>query len=70
MMKIFAFLPAVLLLWLVVKLARKGWRLFLALCLAALISGCAGTSNKIDKSPCACDFKPLNMGNFRGEANA
>jgi len=70
MMKVFALLPALPMLWLMAKLARKGWRLFVALCFAALISGCAGTSNQFDKSPCACDFMPPNMGNFRGEANA
>jgi len=69
-MKVLALLPAVLLLWLTPRLVRKGWHLFVALCFAALISGCASTSSQFDKSPCACNFTPLNTGNFRGEANA
>ncbi|MEN9119152.1 hypothetical protein [Xanthomonas euvesicatoria] len=69
-MKIFALLPALLLLWPMAKLVKKGWRLFAVLFFAALVTGCASTSNKFDKSPCACDFKQLNTGNFGGKANA
>jgi len=42
-----------------------GWKVFLFLLplfLAAMISGCASSSSHFDKSPCACDFRPLNQG--------
>lgn len=70
MMNVLAFLVAVVLLWLIVKPAGKGWRLFLAMCLAALISGCSSTSKQFGMSPCACIFTPLNTGNFGGETIA
>ncbi len=54
-------LTSLILPWLVIKVVKKFWRLFVALFFAALISGCASTSNKFDQSPCACDFKPLNI---------
>lgn len=69
-MKILAFLPAILIFWPMAWLARKLWRLFLLLALAALIGGCASTSNKFDKSPCACDFTPLNMVTLGGKSHA
>jgi hypothetical protein len=68
-MKILAFLPLLLSLPMVV-LARKGWRLFLVLVLAALITGCASNSNKFDKSPCACEFELLNTGTDGGKDDA
>lgn len=69
-MRILAFLSVLLLLWPMAALARRGWRLFAALLFVALVTGCAGTSNKFETSPCACDFKPLNTGNFGGKTNA
>lgn len=69
-MKIFALLPAVILFWPLLKVIQNGWRLFAVFFFAALITGCASTSNKFDKSPCACDFKQRNMGNFGGKADA
>lgn len=68
-MKILAFLPLLLFLPMV-ALARKGWRLFLVLVLAALITGCASNSNKFDKSPCACEFERLNTGTDGGKDDA
>lgn len=38
----------------------KTARIAFTVALLALIAGCAHTSNKFPKSPCACDFKPLN----------
>lgn len=70
MMKILAFLPAILLTWPMILLARKGWRLFMMLVLAALLWGCASTSNKFDKSPCACEFNRLNTGKLGGTTHA
>lgn len=69
-MEIFALLPALLLFWPFFKVVQKGWRLFAVLFFAALVTGCASTSSKFDKSPCACDFKQINTGNFGGKDNA
>ncbi|SAL75425.1 hypothetical protein AWB67_04758 [Caballeronia terrestris] len=68
-MKILAFLPLLLSLPMV-ALARKGWRLFAVLVLAALITGCTSASNKFDKSPCACEFELLNTGTDGGKDDA
>ncbi|SAL60050.1 hypothetical protein [Caballeronia humi] len=68
-MKILAFLPFLLFLPMI-ALARKGCRLFALLVLAALIGGCAGASNKFDKSPCACEFERLNMETDGGQGDA
>jgi hypothetical protein len=69
-MKIFALLPAVLLTWPLLKLVKRGWKLLAVLFLMALVGGCASTSNKFDKSPCACEFKSLNTGNYWSKGNA
>ncbi|CEJ49018.1 hypothetical protein ABVB18_19720 [Xanthomonas citri pv. mangiferaeindicae] len=66
----FALLPGLILFWPLLKLIQKGWRLFAVLFFAALISGCASTSNKFNKSPCACDFKQLNTANYGTKADA
>ncbi|MET3148743.1 UNVERIFIED_ORG: hypothetical protein ABIB63_004603 [Xanthomonas axonopodis] len=52
------------------KLAKKGWRLFAVLFFAALVTGCASTSNTFDKSPCACGFKNINTGNYGSKGDA
>jgi uncharacterized lipoprotein YajG len=59
-MKILAFLPAFVLFWPMMKLAKKGWRLFVVLLAISFMSGCANSSNKLDKSPCACKFESIN----------
>lgn len=69
-MEIAALLPLFLLIWPLLKLARKVWRLFALLFLAALITGCAGSSNKFDRSPCACDFQLLDTSSPAGQGNA
>lgn len=69
-MKVFALLPALFLSWPLVMIAKKGWRLFAVLFFVALITGCSSTSNRFDKSPCACDFEQLNTGNYEGKGNA
>jgi hypothetical protein len=69
-MKALALLPVLLLSWPTFWLFKKGWRLFITLFFAALISGCVSTSNTSDRSPCACSFESLNTGNFRGGADA
>ncbi|AKK24698.1 hypothetical protein [Pandoraea oxalativorans] len=69
-MKFFAFLPAIVLTWPMILLVRKSWRLFMMLVLAALLSGCASTPNKFDKSPCGCEFNRLNTGSFGGTTHA
>ncbi len=63
-------LTSLLLPWLVIKMVKKFWRLFVALFFAALISGCASTSNEFDQSPCACDFERLNIGSHQGLGHA
>lgn len=49
-------------------LLRKVWRMLLALFIVGWISGCSSVSNHFDKSPCACDFKPLNTSQMREAA--
>ncbi|ATS28842.1 hypothetical protein AB8Z76_12105 [Xanthomonas phaseoli pv. phaseoli] len=39
--------------WVPLWLMKKGIRLFAVLVLGAVLAGCATTSNKFDKSPCA-----------------
>jgi len=70
-MEIAAFLlPLFILIWPLWRLVRKLWRPFVLLFFAALISGCAGTSNKFDKSPCACEFELLDTASHGGKSNA
>lgn len=69
-MEIAAFLPSFILIWPLLKLVRKLWRPFAPLLFAALINGCAGTSNKFDKSPCACSYELLDTTSRRGQGNA
>lgn len=69
-MEIAAFLPLFIVIGPLLKLARKGWRLLSMLFFAALISGCAGSSNKFDKSPCVCDFELLDIAHQPGQGNA
>lgn len=49
---------------------RKAWRLLLAMFIAGSIAGCSTVSNRFDKSPCACDFKPLNTINVQEMGHA
>ena len=56
--------------WVPLWMMKKGGRVLAMLVVAALLSGCASTSNKFDKSPCACDFKPLNTGHYGSDADA
>lgn len=70
-MEIAAFLlPLFILIWPLLWLVRKLWRPFVLLFFAALISGCASSSNKFDKSPCACDFELLDTASHTGHGNA
>ena len=69
-MIIFAFLLILIFYWPLFKILQKGWRLLLFLFLAALIDGCASTSNKFGKSPCACDFQNINTGNYGSKVDA
>ncbi|SAK79343.1 hypothetical protein AWB79_05022 [Caballeronia hypogeia] len=67
---LFAFLPAILTFWPLLKVLQKGWRLFVVLLFVALATGCTSTSNKFDKSPCACAFQNLNTSYFGSKADA
>jgi hypothetical protein len=69
-MKILALLPALVLLWAMAKLANKGWRVLAVLVAVSLIGGCANSSNKFDKSPCACEFTPINTGDYGSRIHA
>lgn len=46
--------------WVTLWLLRKGWRLLLLAFVVGAAAGCSSVSNKFDKSPCACEFRPLN----------
>ena len=51
--------------WLVWKVTK-----FLApFFLIGFLASCASSSNRFDKSPCACTFKPANTGNFAAEGS-
>jgi preprotein translocase subunit SecF len=52
--------------WLIAKL----WRVFALVLFVGLIAGCTSTSNKFDRSPCACDFQPLNSSDHGEKKNA
>ena len=70
-LKILALLPALLFfLWPMTKLAKKGWRLLAVLVAVALIGGCANSSSKFDKSPCACEFTPINTDDYGNTPHA
>lgn len=69
-MKLFVLLQAIIIFWLLLKIVQMGWRLFAVLFFASLITGCATTSNKFDKSPCACAFRQLNTGGYWSKSNA
>jgi hypothetical protein len=56
--------------WIPLWLMKKGGRLLTVLFLGAILGGCVSMSNGFDKSPCACDFKPLNTSNYGGMADA
>ena len=56
--------------WIPFWIIKKGWRLFAVLLFGALIAGCAINSAKLNKSPCACDFQPLNHADYVGEQHA
>lgn len=69
-MKFLAFLPTLLLYWSLFKIAQKAWRGLAVLFFVALITGCAGPTNRFDKSPCACDFENINTGSYSGRNHA
>jgi hypothetical protein len=61
-MKCFVLLPTIIMFWPLLKVFQKF--------LMALTTGCASTSSKFDKSPCACEFKELNTGSHRSKVDA
>lgn len=68
-MKSLELLSYFFMLWILLKVIRKGWRIFLTLFFVSLISGCASSSNSFGKSPCVCNFDLLYTSN-QGEINA
>lgn len=68
-MKSLELLSSFFMLWILLKVIRKGWRVFLALFFASLISGCASSSKSFEKSPCACNFELLGTSN-QGDGHA
>lgn len=59
-MKILAFFPVFILFWPMVKVGKKVWQWFALLLVIAFMGGCANSSNKLEKSPCACSFESIN----------
>lgn len=60
MMHLFAFLPLIILTAPIFRFLIKSKGYLLILVLLGLIQGCTTTSSKFEKSPCACNFHPLN----------
>lgn len=56
--------------WLPFWLLKKTWRFLLLAFFVSLIDGCAVHSNRFEKSPCACDFQPINNEYHRGVHHA
>lgn len=52
--------------WLPLWLLRRGWRMLAALTLAGFLGGCAAGSDRLDVSPCACTFVPVNVAAVTG----
>lgn len=46
--------------WLPLWLTKRGIRFFVVLVIGAVLSSCTSTSGKLDRSPCACSFEPIN----------
>ncbi|WP_371885132.1 hypothetical protein [Caballeronia sp. S22] len=69
-MKILALLPAFVLFWTMARLVKKRWRLLALLVTVSLVGGCANSSNKLEKSPCACEFAPINTGDYGSKTHA
>ncbi|MDY7549203.1 hypothetical protein QN360_01215 [Glaciimonas sp. CA11.2] len=46
--------------WIPFWIFMKCWKVLAILFIGAVIGGCAVNSAKLDMSPCACDFQPLN----------
>lgn len=40
---------------------RKSWHVLCVLLVVALTTSCSSTSNHFEKSPCACDFRSINI---------
>jgi hypothetical protein len=56
--------------WIPFWAMKKSWRLIVVLIFGSVIAGCASNSANFDKSPCACDFKQINTGNYVGSDDA
>lgn len=56
--------------WFPASLILKGLILLLPLFLLGMTSGCTSVSNHFDKSPCACEFRPLNTTKVEGSHHA
>jgi hypothetical protein len=46
--------------WLPLWLVKRGIRLIVILVAGAILSSCATSSSKLEKSPCACSFESIN----------
>jgi hypothetical protein len=56
--------------WFIPWMVLKGLVVLLPLLLLGFLSGCTSTSNHFDKSPCACEFRPLNTIDLGGNRRA
>jgi hypothetical protein len=52
--------------WVPFWLIAKFWRVFALLFLVGWLAGCTSTSNRFDKSPCACEFRLLDGSDASG----
>ncbi len=46
--------------WLPLWLIKRSIRLVVVLVIGAVLSSCTSTSSKLERSPCACSFEPIN----------
>lgn len=56
--------------WIPYWLLMKCWKVLILLFIGSMIGGCASNSAKLDMSPCACDFKPVNTEHDKGKNHA
>jgi hypothetical protein len=56
--------------WIPLWIMMKILAVLLPLLVLGFLSGCTSTSNHFDKSPCACEFRPLNTAEVEDRSHA